>query len=145
MKKREMTVAEPEMVYGRAMQGCLMHCIVPKKDQSFFEDLAKVRSWKIIENQEKIEQPKARRMAKVKKLSRLEESIQQVERGEVFSANSAEEMCEQILGKGWKTKTKTATSNHEPNACTVRAMKDALEGRVFRAKSPQDLIKQILG
>ena len=111
MKKREMTVAEPEMVYGRAMQGCLMQCIVPKKDQSFFEDLAKVRSWKIIENQEKIEQPKARRKAETKtgaptkkKLSGLEKAIQEVERGEVWEYDSVDDMFDQILGKGWRTK-----------------------------------------
>lgn len=106
-KSKDMTVAEPEMVYGqgRAMQGGLMLYIVPKKDRSFLEDMAKVRGWKSLEK----------------------------------------DMFDQILGKGRKAKTNKETSHHEPNACTVRAMKDALAGRVFRAKSPQDLIQQILG
>lgn len=126
MKSKEAKVAEPEMVYGRgrAMQGCLMQYIVPEKDRSFLEDIAKVRGWKSFENQVDIEQPTVRRRAtdkkkenppKVccsrrafvptkKKLSRLEESIQQVERGEVFSADSVDDMFDQILGKGWRTK-----------------------------------------
>ena len=88
-----MTVAEPEMVYGRgrAMQGCLMQYIVPKKDRSFLEDMARVRGWKSVE----------------------------------------------------ENTPRRKTSNHVPNACTVRAMKDALEGRVHHAKNVEDLFKQV--
>lgn len=96
--------AEPEVVYGqgRGMQGCLMQYIVPKKDRSFLEDMAKVRGWKSVENQAKIEKPMQKKPAK--RLSGLEKAIQEVERGEVFSADSVDDMFDQILGKGWRTK-----------------------------------------
>ena len=160
MKKREMTVAEPEMVYGRAMQGCLMQCIVPKKDQSFFEDLAKVRSWKIIENQEKIEKPKARRSASPKKkLSRLEESIQQVERGEVCEYDSVDDMFDKVLGKGWKTKTNTKAPTKTarvkrsiaPQAECKRSahldesLRQIENGEYFEASSAEEMCEQIFG
>lgn len=52
MKKKEARAAEPEMVYGRgrAVQGCLMQFIVPKKDVPFLRDLAKVRGWRLVED-----------------------------------------------------------------------------------------------
>lgn len=130
MKKKEAIVTEPEMVYARATtaapaaRGVLMQYIVPKKDQSFLEDMAQVRGWKMVE--------------KAKRLSGLDKAIQEVKRGEVWEYASVEDMFDQILGKGRRKK-------HVPNACTLKAMKDAREGRVFHAESPQDLIKQILG
>lgn len=136
MKKKDMTVAEPETVYGRgrAVQGCLMQCIVPKKDRSFFEDLAKVRSWKIIENQVEIEQPKARRSAPAKKLCGLEKAIQEVERGEVWEYASSDDMFDQILGKG------TKRSKH-----LDESLRQIENGEYFEASSAEEMCEQIFG
>ena len=170
MKKREMTVAEPEMVYGRAMQGCLMHCIVPKKDQSFFEDLAKVRSWKIIENQEKIEQPKARRMAKSNTATSkhepnactvraMKEALEDMKAGRVHQYDSVDDMFDQILGKGWKAKTNTKApvktarvkrsvapkAEGKRSAHLDESLRQIENGEYFEASSAEEMCEQIFG
>lgn len=48
--------------------------------------------------------------------------------------------------RGWKpveADSPWATGGHEPNACTVKAMKDALAGRVHHADSVEDMFNQI--
>ncbi len=136
MKKKEAIVTEPEMVYARATtaapaaRGVLMQYIVPKKDQSFLEDMAQVRGWKNVQKMP------------AKRSAHLDESLRQIANGEYFEASSAEEMCEQILGKGRR-------KNHVPNSRTERAMKEALEdmkaGRVHQYDSVDDMFDQILG
>lgn len=114
MKKKEAIVKEPEMVYANATttaRGVLMQYIVPKKDQSFLEDMAHVRGWEAVGSGSET-MPKAKKKATSVLAKRaapvryphLDESLRQIENGEYFEASSAEEMCEQIFGKGWRTK-----------------------------------------
>ncbi|MCM1169260.1 MAG: hypothetical protein NC324_04920 [Bacteroides sp.] len=77
---------------------CLVQYLVPAKDRSFLEDMAKVQG--------------AVRKTQAAKPSRrligLEKAIQEVERGEIFSAASVDDVFEQILGKG-RRKVRTGT------------------------------------
>lgn len=109
-----------------------MQYVVPAKDKSFVEDMAKARGWEAVTTTPTMKPAKVDKAqgagrktqaAKQKagsvlcacisknkpsvtsrRLSGLEKAILEIERGEIFSAASVDDMVEQILGKGWRTK-----------------------------------------
>ncbi|MCM1531272.1 MAG: hypothetical protein NC114_03255 [Ruminococcus flavefaciens] len=131
MKTKKMIAAEPEPVYGRRgiARGCLVQYVVPAKDKSFVEDLAKVRGWELPD------------IKKEKNLATLK-----VAKTKSANAKVSPTASIKVTNRFAKQRvSKAKGGEYKPNACTIKAMADARAGRVFHAKSPKDLIKQILG